>query len=193
MNRKELRQMIREEVRTEILRALPKLIGEALNEVIASQPTPKGGQKRPKQVVKEDKRTATEKSFDRSELTALLGYGDLNHPRAKSAPTPPVKMIAGVPMEGGLTDKEVMAGMAHFRDYNVPDVPVEQPISPEELGPVEEEYTPQFSSMPALPGGVDGGGEVPASIVAALGKRSKKVLEEAEFKANWRPGMKKNG
>ena len=194
MNRKELKQMIREEVRTEILRALPKLIGEALNEIIATAPKPKGGQRRRKQVIKEGKRPTTEKSFDRSELTSLMGYGDLDSPRAKSAPTP--QTVAGVPMEGGLVAKESMAGMAHFRDYTDSEAPIVTPGESGEMGPVgpvEGEYDPQFSSMPALPGGVDGGAEVPANIVAALRKRSKKVLEEAEFKANWRPGMKKNG
>ena len=193
MNRKELRQMIREEVRTEILRALPKLIGEALNEVIASAPKPKGRQRRRKQVVKEDKSTAVKKSFDRSKLTALLGYGDLESPRTKSAPTPPTQTIAGVPMTGGLMAKESTAGMAHFRDYtddSFSDEALETSLESGEMG--EEEYNPQFSSIPAMVGGVDGGAEVPASIVAALGKRGKRVLDETEARVNWRPGMKRD-
>ena len=182
MNSKELRQMIREEVRTEVLRALPGLIGEALNEVIATLPKPKSGQKRSAQVVKENKVVARGKTFDRSKLTALLGYGDLETPVRRSAPTPTVKTIAGVPMESGLAAYEQSMGVAHFRDYDIPS-----PGGPGEIGEIAEEYTPQFSR---LPGGVDGGAEVPASIVSALGKRGKQVLDKAQAKSNWRPGMK---
>ena len=188
MNRKELRQLIREEVRMEVLRAIPELIGEALNEVIASKSKPKGGQRRRKKVVKENKKPAAEKVFDRSKLTALLGYGDLESPRAKSAPTP--QTVAGVPMAGGLMAKESMAGMAHFRDYADAAPSDESPEISMDAEMVTEEYDPQFSALPALPGGVDGGAEVPADIVAALGKRGKKVLDEAEARTNWRPGMK---
>ena len=181
MNRRELRQMIREEVRTEILRTLPELIGEALNKVISNQVRTEGGQKRRKQVVKEGKKATPATPFDRSQLTALLGYAEMETPRPKSVPVP---TVAGVPVNGGLAAMEAAAGMAHFRDYDAP-------LSENRESEVEEGgYEPQHS---ALPGGVDGGADVPMDIVAALGKRAKRTLDEAEYRTNWRPGMKKNG
>jgi len=177
MNRRELKQMIREEVKTEILRALPSLIGEALNEAISKQAKPVAGRAPRRRVVQEGKK----KPIDRSQLTALLGYGDMQTPPRESAPVP---TVAGVPVDGGLVAMEAAAGMAHFNDA---------PIMENYEQGVEEVYDPQTSSMPAMPGGVDGGGDVPMDIVAALGGAAKKTLDEAEYRSNWRPGMKKNG
>lgn len=181
MNRRELKQIIREEVRTEVLRALPTLIGEALNEAISKQAKPVAGRAPRRRVVKEGQK----KSFDRSRLTALLGYGDMETPRPDAVP---ISTVAGVPVDGGLVAREAAAGMAHFND-----VPIVENYEMAE-GSVEEGYDPQFSAMPSgMPGGVDGGGDVPMHIVAALGGAAKKTLDEAEYRSTWRPGMKKNG
>jgi len=174
MNRRELKQMIREEVRTEILRALPTLIGEALNEAISKQAKPVARRAPRRRVVKEGKKPP----IDRSQLTALLGYGEMQSPRPTTAPVP---TVAGVPVDGGLAAMEAAAGMAHFNDA---------PITENYEEGVEDAYSPQFSGMP---GGVDGGADVPMDIVAALGAKAKKTLDEADARSNWRPGMKKNG
>ena len=80
-----------------------------------------------------------------------------------------------------------------MRDYNVNPAaaPVNQPVAAEGESEAEEAYEPQFANLPAQPGGVDGGADVPMAVVAALGKRSADVLKETSFKSNWRPGMKR--
>lgn len=167
MNKKELREIIREEVQKEIYEILPQLLKETMTDLLAKQP--KGRRRKAKQkVVKESK----ERTFDRTKLTSLLGYGDMKA-SVKTAKTPPT-MVAGVPIVGGLAEKEEMAGMSALRDYD--DVPPQE----------QHTSTEEFSSVPEL-----SAGEVPTSIVAALGGNAKKVLEETNRMANWRPGMKR--
>jgi len=168
MNRKELRQMIREEVKTEVLRVLPELIGEVLNEVVSKQLRKPA--KKERQVVKENKQKKTMTTLDRSKLAALLGYGDIEERRGNSAPIS-ARTIAGVKVEGGLAAREMAAGQAHLRDY-----------SAENVAEIPEEINENVVAGEAPP--------VPAELVAALGSRAKQVLEEAERKSNWRPGMK---
>lgn len=196
MNKTDLRKMVREEIRREFNQILPELIRESIGTVLAKEmrrakATARPAARRP--MPNTGKRT---EPLDRTKLAEMIGYGGMS-PNGESAPTPPAKTIAGVPMAGGLSDHERSAGVFHMRDYensmNVPPGAPQptQPALPPDAGQIEEAYEPQF--MSALPGGVDGGAEVPAALVAALGKKSQKVLQEATYKTNWRPGMKRNG
>jgi hypothetical protein len=176
MNKEELRKMVREEVRKELYEILPQLISEAIRDVLAQ------GSARPpakRRVVAESRKPRKPAApLDRTKLAAMFGYGDMK-PGLRSAAVPPIRKIAGVPVVGGLMEHELAAGVAHLRDYNTK---VSEAIPSE----VDEAYDPQFTNIPAMPAGA----EVPAQIVQALGKNAKKVLEAAEQKSNWRPGMK---
>lgn len=191
MNKRDLRKMIQEEVRNELYKILPKLIKESIGGIMAkevkrarrSRKAP--GRARPAESVNTGKRTG---SPDRSKLTEMMGYGDMRTARPGAMPIPGFE-IGGVKMDGGLMAKEIATGTAHMRDYDSP--PVAESADPSDLGEIEEAYEPQF--MGHLPGGVDGGADVPPSIIAGLTKKSKSVLDEATAKKNWRPGMKRSG
>lgn len=168
MIRQEVRGLVREEVKREFGRVLPKLIRESIGNVLARE------MKRipRKSVVR--KKTATpagrlEDVMDRSKLADLIGYGDMNPTEAASAP---LLEIAGVLMEGGLESKEDAVGQGHLRDYTA------------ESTVFAESSVVQDESV-----FVDAGGSVPVDVVAALGTHSKKILEATNNKANWRPGM----
>jgi len=176
MNKEELRKIVREEVRKELYEVLPQLISEAIHDVLAK--VPKRSAAKPRVVAESHKPRKTTAPMDTSKLAAMLGYGDMR-PGRTAAAVPPTRKIAGVPVRGGLMEYEQAAGVAHLRDYNAAG-----PTASSEV--VEEVYEPEFANVPSMPIGA----EVPAQLVAALGKSAKKVLEEAERKSNWRPGMK---
>lgn len=197
MNKSELRKMVREEIKKELYSILPQLLKETVNSIMLKEvrKAKKGLSKRGK--VQEGVRIRKEgPPLDKMKLTAMIGYGDMRPGTKKFVSLPgekPLK-IGGVQMDGGLLARETEMGVAHMRDYTInPPVGPEAPADPAnvEAGEIEEAYQPQFANLPVQPGGVDGGAEVPAAVVAALGKKSKEVLKEADFRANWRPGMKR--
>lgn len=165
MIRQEVRGLVREEVKREFSRVLPKLIRESIGNVLARE------MKRipRKPVVKKTAPAGRlEDVMDRSKLADLIGYGDMNPAEAASAP---LLEIAGVTMEGGLEELEVSHGQAGLRDYDA-----ESPAFKASVVQDESAF-------------VDAGGSVPIDVVAALGNHSKKILDATNNKANWRPGM----
>jgi len=207
MNKVELREMVQEEIRRELYSILPKLLKETVNSIMVKEVRRAKRRVAKQGVVREAVQPVKkDQPIDRMKLAAIMGYGDMKPGAKTAAPIPGevVHSVAGIPMDGGLLSKETEMGVAHMRDYALVDpatqaaavaaAAVGQPGPSTEVSDVEEAYEPQFADSPAsLPGGVDGGAEVPAAVVAALGKRSKKVLEETEFKAHWRPGMTRTG
>lgn len=188
MNKSDLRKMVREEVKNELYKILPKLIKESIGGIMAREAKrARRSRKAPTRACR-DKSVNTGKrtgSPDQGRLTEMMGYGDMRTANPGSMPVPGFN-VAGVKMDGGLMAKEVATGTAHMRDYDAPEnpgTPVDSPGS----GEIEEAYNPQ------LPAGVDGGASVPVNIIAALTKKSKVVLDEATAKKNWRPGMKRSG
>lgn len=195
MKKSELRQMIREEVRTEVLRSLPILINEAMDKVIGEALAKPVRKKRPmkKRVVES---TATKKApMDRTKLAALIGYGDMEGIGGRHVETPPTVQpepaptpqptIAGVPVTGGLAAHEAAAGQGHFRDYTMEekDVTIHEGM---EAAPMHPDMMPdgapiQHSVMET---------PLPAHLVSAI-ERSGDIFKAAEKKSNWRPGMKR--
>lgn len=192
MNKKDLRELIKEEIRRELYSILPQLLKEAVTSIMIKE-VKKAKRKVVKQgIVREGvKLNKDSPPLDRTKLAELIGYGDMRPGAKSTAPIPDGKshMVAGIPIEGGLLLKETEMGVAHMRDYNLADHDT-QPIT-NKVDDVEEVHEVPFANVSPQPGGVDGGAEVPASIVAALGKKSKAVLTETEFRSNWRPGMRK--
>ena len=165
MIRQEVRGLVREEVKREFGRVLPKLIRESIGNVLAREMKriPRKPSGTPKFTGK------LEDVMERSKLADLIGYGDMNPTAEASAP---LLEIAGVRMEGGLESKEVSVGQGHLRDYNAESF--------EQSAVVQDESV--F---------VDAGGSVPTDVVAALGNHSKKILDATNKKDNWRPGMRR--
>ena len=198
MNKSELRKMVQEEIRKELYSILPQLLKETVNSIMAKEVRRVKKRAAKRGVVREGARTGkTTQPMDRTKLAAMIGYGDMR-PGARGAVAVPgdtPQTVAGVLMEGGLLAKETEMGVVHMRDYNVNPVaePVDQPVTDGEVGEAEEVYEPQFANLPAQPGGVDGGSDVPMAVVAALGKRSAAVLKETNLRSSWRPGMKRTG
>jgi len=166
MIRQEVRGLVREEVKREFGRVLPKLIRESIGNVLARE------MKRiPRNPVKKTAPAGRlEDVMDRSKLADLIGYGDMKPAAGASAP---LLEIAGVTMEGGLEELEVSHGQAGLRDYDDGESSV-----------FTESTVVQDESV-----FVDAGGSVPVDVVAALGNHSKKILDATNNKANWRPGM----
>jgi hypothetical protein len=196
MNKSELRKMVREEIKTELYKILPQLLKETIGSIMAKEVKRAKRRAAKPGALREGVRTGkTAQPMDRKKLAALIGYGDMR-PGARGEVVidgDATQMIAGVPMQGGLLAKETEMGVAHMRDYNVNPIaaPADPPVMAGEVGEAEEAYEPQFANLPPQPGGVDGGADVPMAVVAALGKRSADVLKETNFKAHWRPGMKR--
>lgn len=191
MNKSDLRKMVREEVRNELYKILPELIKESIGGIMASEAKRHRRSRKAPGRARMDESVNTGKrkgSPDRSRLTEMMGYGDMRTARPGALPIPGFE-IGGVKMDGGLMARETATGTAHMRDYDSP--PVGESATPSDLGEIEEPYEPQF--MGGLPGGVDGGADVPPNLIAALTEKSKVVLDEASAKKNWRPGMKRSG
>lgn len=193
MNKNDLRKMVREEVRNELYKILPKLIKESIGGIMAKEvkrarrPRKAPGRPHLNESVNTGKRTG---SPDRSKLTEMMGYGNMRTARPGALPIPGFD-VGGVKMDGGLMARETATGTAHMRDYDSSMAAPGETPDPSDLGEIEEVYEPQF--MGHLPGGVDGGAPVPSNIIAALTEKSKTVLDEASAKKNWRPGMKRSG
>lgn len=151
MDKKSLREMIRREVQEELYAILPKLLKEALSSTLAKQ-----------FVFSSKKKTTVDapKRFNSKTLAEMIGYGDMNSS---------TKMIAGVPVPGGLREFEESMGVSHLNDV---------PLTADDESNIEE-FTPKVA------------GTVPDSIVKALGSRAKQVLDESARRKNWRPGLKK--
>ena len=179
MNKSELRAMIREEVQQEVYSILPGLIKEALANVVGRTRRP--ARVKPSRMVAEA--VGTPKEFDEDAKLTLrerLGYGDMTPGKAAvvGRSAQPVMEVAGVPVAGGIRAREAAAGLGHLSN-----------MSWDEGGSV---VGPDAGAdVTAGVGAVDSGGDVPMALVAALGSRSKKVLDEVNRKSNWRPGMKK--
>lgn len=165
MIRQEVRGLVREEIKREFSRVLPKLIRESIGNVLAREM--KRIPRNP--VVKTTKPAGKlEDVMDRSKLTDLIGYGHMDPAAIASVP---LLEIAGVSMDGGLESKELAVGQGHLRDYTA-----ESAVFAESVAQDESVF-------------VDAGGSVPVDIVAALGNRGKEILEATNNKSNWRPGM----
>lgn len=200
MNKKDLRKMVQEEIRRELYSILPQLLKEAVNSIMIKEV-----RKAKRTVVKQGmvregvKPNKDSPPLDRTKLAALIGYGDMRPGAKNTAPIPDGKshVVAGIQIEGGLLSKETEMGVAHMRDYSLADhAPQEAALGQSgpstEASGVEEAHELPFANVSPQPGGVDGGAEVPAALVAALGKKSKAVLTETERQVNWRPGMKRS-
>jgi hypothetical protein len=167
MTKKELKLLLREEVKKELYAILPELLRTVITDVMKQMLMEEKSQINKS----ESKQKIAKKDvlFDVNKLKASLGYGDMN-PTPRAVATPPAQVIAGVPVEGGLRDWEAKMGVAHLNDVaQASDVASQDTI---------ETYEPSVA------------GSVPDMIVDALGQKAKKVLEEAERRKNWRPGVK---
>lgn len=180
--------MVREEVRNELYKILPELIKESIGGIMASEAKRHRRRRKAPGRARMDESVNTGKrkgAPDRSRLTEIMGYGDMRTANPGALPIPGFD-VGGVKMDGGLMARETATGTAHMRDYDSPAAEASA-----DLGEIEEVYEPQF--MGSMPGGVDGGADVPANLIAALTEKSKEVLDEATSKKNWRPGMKRTG
>lgn len=177
MNKTDLRAIIREEVRQELYAVLPDLLREALTGVMQKASAPK--RRTPVQESRQPR--PTQKSFDRTKLARMIGYGDMKpgmsymDEPASGRRIEEVREVAGVPVQGGLRAMEQAAGLAHLSNMSWDEGATRGVQGADEVDVVDSA----------------GGPEVPMALVEALGTRAKAVLDEAERKANWRPGMKK--
>lgn len=176
MNKTDLRALIREEVQRELYSVLPDLLREALTSALkkAVQPSRKAP-------VQEVRRPATPKTFDKNKLARMIGYGDVR-PGASFMDEPAsheriqeVRTVAGVPIEGGLRAAEQAAGLGHLSNMSWDEGASAGITGADNVDVAADSAAP----------------EVPVELVSFLGERAKQVLDEANRKANWRPGMKK--
>ncbi len=167
---KNVRQIIREEVRMEFYDALPELINEALGNIIQKSISKKPAKTAPVILMKEA--TGELPDSEKIKLRDMLGYG--KPPVVQSAPVPVTQEVAGVPVDGGLLDKEMAHGVAHMRDYTAPTTQI--PMG-DQMADAEAVAAPAFNAMPEF-------------LLNAVSK-AKKVLDEADAKANWRPGLRR--
>lgn len=176
MNKTDLRALIREEVQRELYSVLPDLLREALTGALkkAVQPSRKAP-------VQEVRRPAAPKTFDKNKLARMIGYGDVR-PGASFMDEPvtheriqEVQTVAGIPVAGGLRAAEQAAGLAHLSNMSWDDGASAGIVGADNVDVASDSAAP----------------EVPMELVEALGSRAKAVLDEAERKANWRPGKRK--
>lgn len=173
MKKADLVRMVRKIVREEILRELPGLINEALNDVIQQQARTTRRPARQSRQLQESIEPQRERPRrDMSSLREMLGYGDMtpNHqieeeipetrqPRQQPRQQHPT-MIAGVPVEGGLAEREAQFGAGGAED------------GPPTMG----------HQRPGSNDAID-------IVSRAIGK-AKSVLEESEKYKNYRPGKR---
>lgn len=178
MNKTELRAMIREEIQRELYSVLPDLLREALTGALkkATQPI----RRAPIQETRRPRPTEPQ-SFDRNRLARMIGYGDMKpgmsymDEPASNARIQEVREVAGVPIAGGLRAAEQAAGLGHLSNMSWDEAASAGITGADNVDVAADSAAP----------------EVPMALVEALGSRAKAVLDEAERKSNWRPGMKK--
>ena len=160
MKKEDLKKMIRYQIREELYAVLPKLLEEAMQNVIRKNNlvTERSRSNVGSKTKRQDRPKPTGEHFDRNKLASLIGY--------ETPPKSSVKLseIAGVPMASGLRAHEADAGQLQYRDYN---------DSMSEI-PTDNDAVPVS--------------DVPVSVVQALGMKAKKVLDETNRRTNWRPG-----
>jgi len=111
MNKKELKKMIREQIRQELYEMLPDLIEESMQNIIKENFTTtertfsnNTGYRKERKLIEKDG------SFDKQKMAAMIGY--------ETPPQSSITEIVGVSVDSGLKAKEDAAGQGQYRDYD---------------------------------------------------------------------------